>query len=288
MRQQSARIAGARKGATQRGVRLQARFDFGDLGELSFDIPEAETSLPSSFFFGVKKGGSTLLASIVRSISPFSPLDLLELPRLVFSKGLPLYRCVRDVDRVLNRPGYAFGTFRWLPDNWLIDLHAPVKRRYLWLVRDPRDMLVSLYYSDAKSHAIPGSGPLRERMLHQRNVASGLSIDDYVMDRGPLMLRNYYRTMQLDTVGATVLRYEDVIYSKQELVRAVAEFLDVDASDRLIAQIAADHDVILEGERPSEHIRRAHPGDHENKLKPSTIEYLTDLFRLVLVRFGYI
>lgn len=270
---------------------MRARFRFHDLGVQDFDLPDARSELPPVVFVGVKKGGSTLLAKIIRDLSEHSAYELFELPKECFRRGLPFYKCIEDVDHVLSQAGYAFGTFRWLPENWLFDLHGPKPPRSLLLVRDPRDMLVSLYFSDAKSHTMPDSGPLRDGMLKRRaELTDGqLPIDDYVRDQAPKMLRNFYRTLQLQTIPeCRVTRYEDIIYSKLALVESVAELLRVDTTDReLIESTAARHDVVPDESRPDAHIRQVHPGNHRKVLEPSTVDYLTDTFDVVLESLGY-
>jgi hypothetical protein len=45
--------------------------------------------------------------------------------------------------------------------------------------------------------------------------------------------------------------------------------------------------MIPENERPNQHVRRAIPGDHIDKLNPETIDQLNLIFDEVLLRYGY-
>ena len=269
------------------------RFDFGPLGVHRFELPETRTDASPVHFFGVKKGGSTLLAQVVRDLVPRSDLSLWEPPKEFFSRGLPMYQCVRDLDDALARPGLAIGTFRWLPENWLMNLHAGVPTRGLLLVRDPRDMLVSFYYSAIESHAVPGEhseGPIRETMMRRRETlqADGTDVDTFALLKAPQFLRNYLRTLQLLTIDDLVLlRYEDIIYDKAELIVAVAERLRADMSDHEVKQLVEKHDVRPDLERPTEHIRQVHPGNHREKLAPETVRRLDETFGVVLDMLGY-
>lgn len=265
-------------------------FVFDKIGSRRFQLPETESDAPPVHVFGVKKGGSTLLARVVRDLAPFGPRTLWEPARAFFQDGLPMYRCTQDLDGALTRPGYVYSTFRWLPENWLLDLHGGAVQRGILLVRDPRDMLVSLYYSDMKSHSIPDEGPLRQGMLAQREAleSGGTSIDDYVLTKGDQFLRNYFRTLQLMTVdGIRVVRYEDIIYDKRHLVDAIADLLNVDTDEDTLDTISARHDVRPDSERPNAHIRQIDPGNHREKLRNDTIAALDDRFGPVLSLLGY-
>lgn len=265
-------------------------FVFDGIGARTFELPETDSEHEPLHVFGVKKGGSTLLARVVRDLAPFGPRTLWEPAKVFFETGLPMYRCVHDVDKALTRVGYVYSTFRWLPENWLFDLHGDAVQRGILLVRDPRDMLVSLYFSDMKSHALPESGPLRRGMQAQREqLQEGeLVIDEYVLEKAPQFLRNYLRTLQLLTVdGIRLLRYEDIIYDKRRLVDTVAELLDAEAGEDTLAKIADKHDVRPDSERPGAHIRQINPGNHREKLADDTIAALDERFAPVLSLLGY-
>ena len=273
---------------------MQAIFKFQGKKRVTLTVPEAASSVQSAYIVGMKKGGSTLLAQIMRDLAPMSPRTLFEYPKLAFDKGMPESTAVEDVNDILTKPGYVFGVFRWLPEADLFDLSAmlradsPRSARCLLLLRDPRDALVSLYYSDAKSHPIPKSGPLKKVYEDARARLSNVPIDDYVLEVAPTFLRHYYRTMQLLALpDLTLLRYEDILYDKLRLVRATADVMGARADEATLVQIAEKYDKIPNSEAPAAHLRQAHPGDYIRKLAPATIAKLDEMFAPVLKTFGY-
>lgn len=260
----------------------------------SLEIPETTSSAPSTYLVGVKKGGSTLMAKVMRDLEPFSDRPFFEYPSVAFKDGLPWFRTVDDIDGSLRRNGYIYGVFRWLPENDLFDLGtmdedtSKRKARFVSLFRDPRDILTSLYFSDAKSHAIPASGPLRAQMLKNREDLEQIGLDDYVLQKAPSYLRHYYRTLQVETMpDTTVLRYEDIIYDKKLLVSTVAEGMGCDLPAAELDRIATKHDQIPDAENEDRHIRQVHPGNFRKKLKPETIEKLNDIFSVILNKLNY-
>jgi hypothetical protein len=203
-----------------------------------------------------------------------------------FRHGVDINDAVEDMDGLFARPGYIFGTFRWLPRALFIP-NLPDAKKVL-LVRDPRDMLVSAYYSFRESHGIPESGPVRQRLEHARSKLADVALDDYVKAQANGLKRNYLRTMTLLTMSDTLLRrYEDIIFDKQSFVRDLSQFLEAHASDAEIAAISKKHDVLPDRENTSQHIRQVRPRNFVDKLSPSTVEEITYTFRAILCEFGY-
>ena len=87
----------------------------------------------------------------------------------LFSQGLTR----RDVHSnemaaLLAKPGYAFGMFREL-DVAFADLNIERSKKFL-LLRDPRDMVVSLFFAMAGAHRVPESGTARDEILRIRKL----------------------------------------------------------------------------------------------------------------------
>ena len=251
------------------------------------DIPAAgDDTLQPIFFFGIKKGGSTMLTRIVRDLVEASPYTYFELPREVFNSGLGMFQLTEDVDGAMNRKGYAYGTFRWLPENDFLPLDNDNQK--ILLVRDPRDIMVSLYYSDKESHALPAEGPLRDSMEKRRAYLQSVEVDEYVIEEASTILRHYLRTVQLLALpNVKVYRYRDIIYDKLSLVRDIAGYLKIPADDPIIETVAKAHDQIPKKEKAHAHIRQVHPGNYAKKLKPETIAKLDEKFGLIINAFNF-
>jgi hypothetical protein len=266
--------------------RVSARFRLRNNQIHEFSCESARSNVPSILTIGVVKGGSSLLHKIVTDLAPHGRRTLLPIDRHFFSYGISIDDAVEDMDGLFGRQGFIFGTFRWLPRSVFIPNVLDAKK--VLLVRDPRDMLVSAYYSFLESHGIPESGPAREDLKRARAKLSELSLDDYVKTRADGLKRNYFRTMTLLTTPNTLLRrYEDIIFDKQTFVADLSKFLETDVSNAQIAAIAKKHDVMPDREDTSQHIRQVTPGNFLNKLAPSTVEEITYKLRAILCEFGY-
>ncbi len=261
---------------------------------VEFDVPAAGTNGPSSYLIGIKKGGSTLLAHVMRDLAPYTDRTIFEFSKAAFSGGLAPSSSIEDIRGALRQNGYVYGVFRWLPENDLLKLsmlepgEGKRSARILTLIRDPRDVMVSLYFSDAKSHALRNEGTAKEHQLQRMKEISQIELDEYVVSKTSMILRHYLRTTQVLALdNNTLLRYEDIIYDKTALVRAVAETMYCDVDAATIEAIASKNDKMPESERESAHVRQVHPGNYLKKLRPETVDFLNDRFRVILNSFNY-
>ena len=251
----------------------------------SITYQHSRSTEQSVFAVALVKGGSTLLHSILIDLNRFSSRKVLPIARKLFHNGISLDDVVEDVDSLFSKRGYIFGTFRWLPRRLFIPEMESSKK--VLLVRDPRDMLVSRYYSFKQSHQIP-VGDLGKRFNRARARLQRITLDEYARNAAGLTKSRYLETMSLLGTGSVLLRrYEDIIFDKKSFVADIAEHFDIDLSKDDIESIANKHDVFPETEDPSKHVRQVKPRNFETKLAPDTIEEISHKFRAILSEFGY-
>ena len=163
----------------------------------------------------------------------------------------------------------------------------------LLFIRDPRDALVSEYFSNRATHMLPNSTGEKyddnSRLMEKlRDDALKTSIDEFVLDRAPFFeatAKHLYPEILAKT--ALVLKYEDYIFSKLELVKIVAHHCGLIVSQNAMQVIANEIDLRPPVENPNEFVRRVTPGDHKEKLSPATISKLNTILSTVLLTFGY-
>jgi len=84
-----------------------------------------------------------------------------------------------------------------------------------------------------------------------------------------------------------VVRYEDYVFSKPELVGLMAEQFGFIVTDAQIDEMMSWADVRPEKEDPTAFIRHVTPGDHREKLLPATVAALNEILKPALSCFGY-
>ena len=262
--------------------------DAGDLRTI-YTLPPTSSDLRSVFAFSLPKAGSVLLDSIMQGLSSTLGLTYVSIMGEYFNIGLRAQQFPESTSRIFLERGYCYGGFRFIPPRFEIPILKSAKS--VLLVRDPRDMLVSHYFSTKTSHPAP-SGTLKTGMkdVPLREVAQRLAIDEYVLDFAKFYLRHmsrYIEAIRQDQGNFRIYRYEDVIFNKRAWIADMCDAFDWPVPNSTINDIADRNDVIPSSEDQAKHIRQATPGDYKRKLQPETIERLTEMLAKELDYFGY-
>jgi hypothetical protein len=209
----------------------------------------------------------------------------LALPEIAVSAGLPENEIANSEDFVFPT-GYCYRGYRQFPD--YLSASGIAKSKKVLLIRDPRDILVSDYFSVAFSHTLPPSGGIREEMLKLREFAKRVGVDEYCLSRIGFCKSEFegYRAM----LGGDIrlYRYEDVIFEKAKWMADMLTYFDVAVPGAVVEAIATELDVRPDRERPTEHVRQVTPGNHRRHLSAATVEELNRKFAAILERHSYL
>jgi sulfotransferase family protein len=270
----------------------QITIEYDDAGVLKtiFTLPPTKSAdMPTVYVFSLPKAGSVLLDNIMRELSEQIGVTYVSLMGEFFKLGLAEQDVPSTTSNVFADNGYCFGGFRAFPKTFEIPNLAT--RKSIFLLRDPRDMLVSHYFSMRSSHPDPGKALTTSRKaLPRRDKALVMSVDEYALDLANYYARQlsrYIDVFEKHPQNFTVFRYEDVIFEKRTWVADICKALDWDVSERVRNKIADKNDVVPRSENEAKHIRQVTPGDGMRKLQPATIDKLGALFREQLSYFGY-
>lgn len=161
-------------------------------------------------------------------------------------------------------------------------------------IRDPRDILVSQYFSFGWIHTDKDWDDAKKA---ERERIRNMEIDDYVLldekDTRPYLLSTHLNKLlsQLENKQQDkiiLVKYEEMVTDlKQWLSKVIKPFGFENESqvinqtyDKYIHQFQVTEETMT-------HRRKITPGDHLEKLKPETIEKLNSKYREVLNRFNY-
>ena len=262
--------------------------EFNDGERTVFPMSTKKTNLPSVYVFAMHKSGSVLLNSMVRDLCGLVGYEYADLPVFLVKQGLSLEKVSKSTD-FFNETATCYSGFRAFPDN--LDLVGLSTRRSVLLVRDPRDMVVSFFYSMKKSHPIPEKGNDREVLLNARKQVQDFNINDYVCEIAPMFQKNlevYYDTLlNGKNNNVKLFRYEDYIFEKERWLTETCDWFGWDVSQADRSKIVARYDIRKTEEDQNSHVRRVTPGDHKSKLTKETIETLNQIFKSSLDRFNY-
>ena len=244
------------------------------------------------FLLGVRKSGSSILNNICRALAQPAGRNFVSIGDTFFGENVVTGDWVSDPAlRQLIRPGNIYGGFRDMP--LALQGHPAFDSApKLLMVRDPRDALVSEYFSNAFSHSIPDisdeSDAVASQMLEKRQQALAQHIGTYVLEMAAAMNDTMVQYAALAAQPQTlVLKYEDMIFDKPALLAHLGQQFELPVRPAHAAQILGWADKRPLVEDPHAFIRKVSPGDHREKLDASTISRLNALLRPAMSLFGY-
>lgn len=258
-----------------------------DGGRLDMEVRQ-KPALPILFGLGVRKSGSSLMNMILIDVARANGWPVVLLPDKAFSAGYryPDWNGHPDLFKILRR-GNLYAGFRDAPSG-LFARGAFRQARKVLLVRDPRDALVSEYFSSAYSHTLPEQRAEQSVIARRREEALSLSVEDYVLAQARQLNRTIdaYRPL-LDDPNLKLFRYEEVIFDKARWIADMAAHFGWEAPDALVARILAKQDIVPAVEQPTAFVRKVTPGDHREKLSPAGLERLNGLLSPTWAQLGY-
>jgi hypothetical protein len=163
--------------------------------------------------------------------------------------------------------------------------------RTVIMLRDPRDVLVSGYYSYKLSHKIPPSHGKASEFEAFRAKVQSQTVDEYVieMSEDTRWRMQQYIDLRKSGPAVTILRYEDMIADFSTWLSRLLQHCQWDISQTLKEQLLNEalQTKRIKQEKTSSHKRQLFPGDHKRKLQPQTIEYLNNYFSSILKELDY-
>jgi hypothetical protein len=270
---------------------VEYTYQNGDrVARAGLQIPESSRSdFPSCFLFAFMKGGSVLANTILCSLMAERGVPVVDLQMQLFLAGVDPQTVQCDFTELFVPYGYCFAGFRGLASS-MSGLESIRKGRKILVVRDPRDMLVSLYYSMKFSHPLieERGTPQFNHFMRDLIERTSLELDDYCLYSTWMLnaaLASYGDVLKCpDTL---VVRYEDFVYDKVHLARSISDWFSLDIPAGRLAELVEPHDHLPSTDQPHAHIRQVHPGDHRRKLKPQTVAALDAALGQFLNAFDY-
>lgn len=166
-------------------------------------------------------------------------------------------------------------------------------------IRDPRDMIVSEYYSFGFSHT---NNSWSEEKKKAREIISQMSIDDYVLSildeknqayrlAGYSLQERFLVFLPELAEDALIVKYEDMILNYSHWLKSIIDAFEFGAFSNIANQYYflkyKDEFKIPKKENIYSHKRAVKPGNYRDKLKPQTINQLNQVFAEFLNKYGY-
>jgi len=175
-----------------------------------------------------------------------------------------------------------------------------IEGRGFHVIRDPRDILISMYYSHKYSHPIRkgragGVEIARDReVLRTMDMAGGLR---YLMDHSGFFKRacGAMENWDYENTNFYETRFERITAAPQEDFQRIFDFIGLDIAPEKLGRILQKHSFQNMRKRwrqsgrtlEHNHYRKGVPGDWKNYLSQENKQIFKDRYGGLLVRLGY-
>jgi hypothetical protein len=244
-------------------------------------------NIDSVYVFTLHKCASTMQDRIFTEIAKYNGISKVSIDLFCFRNNYRLTKSnIADLKKIIVPKGYLYGVYRQLgfgqkPEFNHFDIK---KKKSILVVRDPRDILTSHYFSQYFSHRKPGA---IEKLISEDLIE--MNIDEFVLSQMHNFKHRFERYINylLPTMKCKVFRYEDIIYDIENFINSSVNHLNLEFCGKQARILAKNEMRIPDHEDKFQHIRKAIPGDHKEKLKPTTIKTLNEYFADILSIFKY-
>lgn len=259
---------------------------------VSFDVAQGGESQPEPMFaLGIRKCGSSIFYSMINALCIHSNVKFVDVAGRLFEEGVttPFANRNTQLSEMIEN-GNVYGGFRSFPV-YFKNSQKFKQARKVFLIRDPRDALVSEYFSNAYSHSMPKGDPDSPGFKEMENLranALNAQLETYIKERVNPMIHTFmeYKDL-LNDPNVKVFKYEEIIFDKKALLRDVGAHLGLSYTELLLDQIMGWADKRPDTESPTEFVRKVTPGDWKEKLTEEFQSVLTAEVSEVLNIFNY-
>ncbi|MEP0804817.1 MAG: FkbM family methyltransferase [Chloroflexota bacterium] len=242
----------------------------------------------SVYFYSLHKAGTALFTHVLRQANELKHVDY---ETMLFDNEL-------STELTFEKYGHLYGVFR------IIDKHSEFSELYIkitkhiaktdfvkdknvvYLVRDPRDIIISFYYSMGLSHVSSANPQMENELQETRNRIRSLSLDEFALRHAPVVkqkLEILYR-LSKESKHSVVLRYEDLLENFDDFLYRFSKYISIPKERQTELFLASRP---RDGEDIKAHKRSGKSRQYLEKLKPETVRELNRILKPVLEKFGY-
>lgn len=252
-----------------------------------------DSAHPSIIHFSFNKAATQYVKSILKRCARENGLVTVAIPDFAFNSDFPrLHRVpaeeVAKHRHIFKQRGYVYTAFAGMVEG----IPRLEEYKVVLVTRDPRDILVSGYYSISYSHRAPSkTGDKYKDFMEQRRAARQQTVDEFVVaECGRVYdeFARYERLLLEEHPSSYLTSYEAMVSDFGRWLNGLADYCELNVSRRLFDSLVREQErTTPRREDVRRHVRKGRPGDYMEKLSVETIEHLDAIFAPILSRFGY-
>ena len=246
-------------------------------------MPPAEIKPKNILFFTVHKAASMFIYKVCHDLAKVRGLNYYSVNHNKFSR---YYFDTEETD-LTDLANWDNRTGCFAPLRYYFDIPPQLDAQTILHLRDPRDVLVSLYFSEAYSHNVFKGVFDLNPAEREKIVTAG--IDRYVLNHADTFNQKYTECQALLTKpGSIFVTYETLVLNFPEWLEKVARGFAID-NPKFIQKLSKKYagEFAIKKENIHAHKRKIVPGDYREKLAAETIAQLNAIFAENLQRYGY-
>ena len=245
----------------------------------------------SIIHFSHNKSASMHVKRILAEIANYNGMTTVNLSDYSFNSNLPYIGSEGADSKELMRnifksKGYLYSAFG-SPQPKIDDIDD---FKVIYMMRDPRDILVSDYYSKRDVHLLPpktnetGSKKFKE----YRKEMQTTDINDFVIDQSDYVFNKFYSYKEfMNSINGKKLitKFELMVDDYENWLYQLVSFTELNIPPGLIDRLLSENENKKIGN--TNYVRSGKSGDYKSELKKETIDLLNNKFKDVLNNNDY-
>lgn len=247
---------------------------------------------PSAIFYTMHKCASTFQAEVLEEIAKHTAYRHMDYANYIWALGdrinvgSPYEPFLAMNGGVLFRKhGELYG-----PQRKYLSFPEQQKFKSIFFLRDPRDALVSSYYSFGFTHGIPRNEQAKEKFLANRKDIQGGDIDAYCLRDAEAWIRPLfegYADLYERLEDKIFLSYDDYARDTRDFVRRLCEYLVISLPEYAVMALAHRAKPVRASAPVASHKRSGKSRQFVEELRPETVAQLNETLRPILDFWGF-
>src|SRR6056297_623777 len=231
----------------------------------------------SIIHFSMNKAATQYVKSILKKLGEYNGMVNVDYHSYAFKSNFPYLDTLSNKNFqkykfLVLKNLYIYSVFGGMIDG----IESFDRYKIILMIRDPRDVLVSNYFSIAYSHPLPPKYSNKHvDFLELRKHARNSTIDEFVkydLPRVKHILLKYNDLLIKNYSNIYLTKYEDMISNFEKWFNKLIAYSELEIGDDLFNSILKkNRDLKPQKENINKHIRKGIAGDYKNKLKKETI-----------------
>jgi len=192
-------------------------------------------------------------------------------------------------------PKNTVGTTMYIDHPTFLDIPKPSRYKAFFVLRDPRDIVVSWYYSVIYSHVPRGTIPVHREKLGKLDLQEGFRYSmDWLNNYGLFSGQRSWVEARNRGSRVKIFRYEDLAKDNKSFLASLLEFLEVNLPQGEFEELYSRHsfEALSSGRKSGEedvesHLRKGTAGDWIERFDSETVAYFNQLTGDLALVLGY-